>query len=39
MKITESAHVPRPAIDIRDLRVDYGNFVAVDDLSLKVPPG
>ncbi len=39
MKISEPAHVPRPAIDIRDLRVDYGNFVAVDDLSLKVPPG
>jgi ABC-2 type transport system ATP-binding protein len=28
-----------PAIDIRYLRVDYGNFVAVDDLTLKVPPG
>lgn len=28
-----------PAIDIRDLRVDYGNFVAVDDLTLAVPPG
>ena len=28
-----------PAIDIRDLRVDYGNFVAVDDLNLSVPPG
>ena len=28
-----------PAIDIRDLRVDYGNFVAVDDLTLTVPPG
>jgi ABC-2 type transport system ATP-binding protein len=28
-----------PAIDIRFLRVDYGNFVAVDDLSLTVPPG
>jgi len=27
------------AIDIRDLRVDYGNFVAVDDLSLTVPRG
>ena len=31
----DSAH----AIDIRSLRVDYGNFVAVDDLTLKVPPG
>ncbi|WP_193214108.1 ABC transporter ATP-binding protein [Luteolibacter marinus] len=29
----------QPAIDIRDLRVDYGNFVAVDDLTLSVPPG
>ncbi len=28
-----------PAIDIRYLRVDYGNFVAVDDLTLTVPPG
>ena len=28
-----------PAIDIRSLRVDYGNFVAVDDLTLTVPPG
>jgi len=28
-----------PAIDIRFLRVDYGNFVAVDDLTLSVPPG
>ena len=28
-----------PAIDIRSLRVDYGDFVAVDDLTLAVPPG
>ncbi len=28
-----------PAIEIRDLRVDYGDFVAVDDLSLTVPRG
>lgn len=28
-----------PAIDIRDLRVDYENFVAVNDLTLSVPPG
>jgi len=28
-----------PAIDIRYLRVDYGDFVAVDDLTLSVPPG
>lgn len=31
-------HEP-PAIDVRFLRVDYGDFVAVDDLSLSVPPG
>jgi ABC-2 type transport system ATP-binding protein len=28
-----------PAIDIRSLRVDYGDFTAVDDLTLSVPPG
>src|SRR5688572_15467253 len=28
-----------PAIDIRYLRVDYGEFVAVDDLTLSVPRG
>ena len=28
-----------PAIDIRSLRVDYGDFIAVDDLTLRVPPG
>jgi ABC-2 type transport system ATP-binding protein len=28
-----------PAIDIRSLRVDYGNFIAVDDLTLTVPAG
>lgn len=28
-----------PAIDIRELRVDYGNFVAVNDLTLSVPRG
>ncbi len=28
-----------PAIDIRCLRVDYGAFCAVDDLTLSVPPG
>ena len=27
------------AIEIRDLRVDYGSFVAVDDLTLSVPRG
>jgi len=30
---------PAPAIDIRALRVDYGDFCAVDDLTLAVPPG
>lgn len=30
---------PPPAIDIRDLRVDYGDFVAVNDLTLQVPRG
>ena len=33
------SETPVPAIDIRYLRVDYGNFVAVDDLTLSVPPG
>ncbi|RYD30225.1 MAG: ABC transporter ATP-binding protein [Verrucomicrobiaceae bacterium] len=28
-----------PAIQINELRVDYGGFVAVDDVSLSVPPG
>jgi ABC-2 type transport system ATP-binding protein len=28
-----------PAIQIQDLRVDYGRFVAVDDVSIEVPPG
>lgn len=27
------------AIDIRELRIDYGSFVAVDDLTLSIPPG
>lgn len=30
---------PTAAIDIRDMRVDYGNFVAVNDITLAVPPG
>ena len=29
----------RPAIDVRSLRVDYGDFIAVNDLTLTVPPG
>jgi ABC-2 type transport system ATP-binding protein len=28
-----------PAIDLRYLRVDYGDFVAVDDVTLSVPAG
>ncbi len=28
-----------PAIEIRDLRVDYGDFIAVDEISLEVPYG
>jgi ABC-2 type transport system ATP-binding protein len=31
--------VVSPAIQIKDLRVDYGNFVAVDDLTMEVPVG
>jgi ABC-2 type transport system ATP-binding protein len=31
--------LPTPAIDIRDLRVDYEHFTAVHDLTLQVPPG
>lgn len=31
--------VAAPAIQINDLRVDYGDFVAVDDVTLSVPPG
>jgi len=30
---------PSPALEIDNLRVDYGNFTAVDDLSLKLDPG
>jgi len=28
-----------PAIEIKDLRVDYGDFVAVNDISLTIPSG
>jgi ABC-2 type transport system ATP-binding protein len=28
-----------PAVEIRDLRVDYGDNVAVDGISLEIPPG
>ncbi len=34
-----TSNLERPAIDIRDLRVDYGDFIAVNDLSLSVPRG
>ena len=36
---TPNGSRPTPAIDIRYLRVDYGEFVAVDDLTLSVPRG
>ena len=32
-------HPVSPAIQIQDLRVDYGKFVAVDDLTISVPAG
>ena len=31
--------MPTAAIEIRDLRVDYGNYVAVSDVTLSVPVG
>ena len=31
--------VKEAAIEIRDLRVDYGNFIAVHDVSLTIPRG
>jgi len=34
-----SAAAVVPSIEIRDLRVDYGNFVAVDDVTMSVLPG
>ncbi len=37
--MNEANTAATPAIDIRFLRVDYGDFLAVDDLTLKVPPG
>jgi ABC-type multidrug transport system ATPase subunit len=39
LSVTSVPSMVSPAIDIRDLRVDYGDFVAVDDLTLTVPPG
>lgn len=38
-EINPAAVANIPAIDIRDLRVDYGDFIAVDDLTLSVPTG
>ena len=34
-----SSYSKPPAIDLRSLRVDYGDFVAVNDLTLGVPAG
>lgn len=46
MTCTNSMNAPPPlpesppaAIEVRGLRVDYGNFTAVDDFSLSVPAG
>ena len=39
MIATDIASGSAPAIDIRCLRVDYGDFMAVDDLTLRVPAG
>lgn len=36
---TPAETTARPAVDIRSLRVDYGDFVAVDDLTLAIPRG
>jgi len=37
--VTASNSAQESAIKIRDLRVDYGEFVAVNDISLEVPYG
>lgn len=34
-----TAETPDAAIDVRSLRVDYGSFTAVDDVTLTVPAG
>lgn len=39
MMTSDIPNDPAPAIDIRCLRVDYGDFMAVDDLTLSVPQG
>lgn len=33
------SEIPEAAIEIRDLRVDYGDFIAVNDVSLSIPRG
>lgn len=38
-RVAQPLAPPPAALEIRSLRVDYGDFVAVDDLSLRVPPG
>lgn len=37
--LSNKTSAPAPAIDIRCLRVDYGNFMAVNDFTLSVPRG
>src|SRR6056297_2628206 len=34
-----SAREPPPVIETRDIRVDYGDFTAVRDLSMSIGPG
>lgn len=38
-RATQAPPAPPAALEIRSLRVDYGDFVAVDHLSLTVAPG
>ena len=37
--LSNKTSAPAPAIDIRCLRVDYGDFMAVNDFTLSVPRG
>ena len=39
MSLLTPASSLTPAIEIKDLRVDYGTFVAVNEVTLTVPPG
>jgi ABC-2 type transport system ATP-binding protein len=39
LALPDSAPSIAPAIEINDLRVDYGSFVAVNEVTLSVPPG